>query len=124
ALNLKTPVRAIERGPGGGVLIHFDDATGLRRKALFPAVIVATTTRCMEMLGLTAGSAPATGAVISQPVKAAGRTLHMMDSSKLYLRTRTKFWKDNPRIPQTILTDELPRAVYTLDYPQMDEGVV
>jgi tryptophan 2-monooxygenase len=124
ALHLKTPVRAIERGPGGGVLLHFDYATGRRRKALFPAVIVATTTRCMEMLGLTAGSAPSTGAVISQPVKAAVRTLHMMDSSKLYVRTRTKFWKDNPRIPQTILTDELPRAVYALDYPQMDEGVV
>jgi tryptophan 2-monooxygenase len=118
AVRLRTPVRAVEPAQGG-VRLTFDDPDGRRHSAVYPAVIVATTTRCMEMMGLTANG------LVSRPVKSAVRDLHMMDSSKLYLRTRTKFWKDAPdRIPQTILTDELPRAVYALDYPQMTEGVI
>jgi tryptophan 2-monooxygenase len=118
AVRLRTPVRAVERAPGG-VRVTFDDPDGRRRSAVYPAVVVATTTRCMEMMGLTVSG------LVGQSVKAAVRDLNMMDSSKLFLRTRTKFWKAAPdRIPQTILTDELPRAVYALDYPQTTEGVV
>jgi tryptophan 2-monooxygenase len=118
AVRLRTPVRSVEPA-AGGVRVTYDDPGGRRHSAVFPAVIAATTTRSMEMMGLTAGG------LLSRPVKAAVRDLPMMDSSKLFLRTRTKFWKDAPdRIPQTILTDELPRAVYALDYPQMSEGVV
>jgi tryptophan 2-monooxygenase len=119
AVHLRTPVRSVEPAPRGGVRIAFDDPDGRRRAVVYPAVIVATTTRCMEVMGLTAGG------LVSRPVRSAIRGLHMMDSSKLFLRTRTKFWKADPgRIPQTILTDELPRAVYALDYPQTTEGVV
>jgi tryptophan 2-monooxygenase len=85
----------------------------------------------MEMIGLTVGGrtraqcAAREGAVLSQPVKVAVRNLHLMSSSKLFIRTRSKFWLDDPkRIPQVIQTDELPRAVYALDYPQIKEGVV
>jgi tryptophan 2-monooxygenase len=122
AVRLRCPVRALERAPGG-VLVHLEER-GARRSELFPAVIVATTTRAMELIGLTAGGRRA-GAVLSQPVKVAVRNLHLMSSSKLFIRTATKFWLEAPdRIPQTILTDELPRAVYALDYPQLAEGVV
>ena len=90
----------------------------------FDAVILATTTRSMEVVGLTLP--PAQGPeIVDQDVKVAIRNLHLMDSSKLFIRTRTKFWKDATKnIPQNIQTDELPRGVYTLDYPQTEHGIV
>jgi len=90
------------------------------------AVIVATTTRSMEItLGLTQPDA----AIASADVKNALRELHMIQSSKMFIRTRTKFWlaangDPIPGIPQNIQTDELPRGVYCLDYPQTTNGVV
>jgi tryptophan 2-monooxygenase len=90
------------------------------------AVIVATTTRSMEItLGLTRPGS----AIAPDRVKDALRDLHMIDSSKMFIRTGTKFWLDArggpiPGIPQNIQTDELPRGVYCLDYPQTDNGVV
>ncbi|NJO93642.1 MAG: FAD-dependent oxidoreductase, partial [Hydrococcus sp. RM1_1_31] len=56
--------------------------------------------------------------------KVAVRNLHLMDSSKMFVRTATKFWQKNTNIPQNIQTDELPRGVYALDYPNTDNGVV
>lgn len=42
-----------------------------------------------------------------------------MSSSKLFIRTKRKFWLDDrQRIPQAIQTDELTRAVY---YPGAKE---
>ena len=90
------------------------------------AVIVATTTRSMEItLGLTQPDS----AIASGRARDALRDLHMIGSSKMFIRTETKFWLDGrgdpiPGIPQNIQTDELPRGVYCLDYPQTDNGVV
>lgn len=47
-----------------------------------------------------------------------------MNSSKMFIRTATKFWKADPTIPQNIQMDELPRGVYALDYPQTENGVI
>jgi tryptophan 2-monooxygenase len=103
-----------------------DPPTG---RAEFPAVIVATTTRSMEMMGLTiAPPSDKVSGIISEEEKVALRNLHLMESSKMFIRTAEKFWMDNgqPRtdIPQNIQTDELPRGIYCLDYPQTDNGVV
>jgi tryptophan 2-monooxygenase len=49
----------------------------------------------------------------------------MMNSSKLFIRTATKFWKDPTlNLPQTIQTDELPRGIYCLDYTNTNYGIV
>jgi tryptophan 2-monooxygenase len=85
----------------------------------FPAVVLATTTRVMETLGMTLPDAP-----LVQDVQTAIRDLHMMESSKLFIRTATKFWLTDSTVPQNIQTDQLPRGVYCLDYPQTDSGVV
>ncbi|HEX2092613.1 MAG TPA: NAD(P)/FAD-dependent oxidoreductase [Longimicrobiaceae bacterium] len=85
----------------------------------FEAVILATTTREMEVIGMTLPSSP-----LPQDVQTAIRDLHMMESSKLFIRTQTKFWKTDPSVPSNIQTDQLPRGVYCLDYPQTDYGVV
>jgi tryptophan 2-monooxygenase len=95
----------------------------------YPAVILATTTRSMELLGLTALRQDNTSNVVSESVKTAIRNLHLMESSKLFIRTEKKFWLDDdknpvPGMPQNIQTDELPRGVYCLDYEGTDNGVV
>jgi len=90
----------------------------------FAAVVVATTTRAMEVLGLTPPlPQDNVNNVLTQPAKRGIRNLHLMESSKLFIRTATKFWK-TAGIPQVVLTDELPRAAYCLDYPQTQNGVV
>jgi tryptophan 2-monooxygenase len=96
----------------------------------FAAVILATTTRAMELMGLTpALPQDNVNTVVTPEVKTAIRNLHLMESSKLFIRTGTKFWLDQngqprPDVPQVILTDELPRATYCLDYPWTQNGVV
>jgi tryptophan 2-monooxygenase len=123
ALKVKTSVSAIEYWEGNPVL-HFKDRH-LKPKS-YSSVIVATTTRAMEIMGLTLSTLPRSEKVdiINEQVKNAIRNIHIIDSSKLFIRTRTKFWKDNPNIPQNIQTDELPRGVYTLDYPDTEHGIV
>lgn len=94
----------------------------------FDAVIVATTTRAMSYMGMTLPQTE-TSPPIGEPTEVAIRDLHLTNSSKMFIRTQNKFWLDssgNPRsgFPMTILTDELPRAAYVLDYPTTDNGVV
>ncbi len=89
----------------------------------FHTVIVATTTQSMQMMGLGIGDVP-DETLLADPAENAGiRGLHMTKSSKLFIRTATKFWK-HANLPQNIQTDQLPRGVYCLDYPQTDNGVV
>ncbi|WDE95795.1 FAD-dependent oxidoreductase [Lentisphaera profundi] len=96
---------------------------------LYDAVIVATTTRAMSYMGLSMPMKNTNSAIMSDDVKAAIRNLHITSSSKMFIRTRTKFWlnKDGSlknNFPLTLMTDELPRAAYLMDYPETDEGVV
>src|SRR5262249_49086837 len=94
----------------------------------FWAVIPATTTRSMEVAGLTLptmnGNAPASTQLLQPDARAAVRDLHVISSSKLFIVTENKFWTSDPSIPQNIQTDEMVRGVYCLDYPQTDNGVV
>lgn len=88
---------------------------------IYDSVVVATTTRAMEFMGLTV--APAS--VLPQPQRVAIRNLHLMDSSKLFVLTRTKFWyaENNPYkkdLPANIQTDESLRGLYCLDYDSTD----
>lgn len=102
---------------GGRPVLRFEDPTA--PAPIFDAAIVATTTRAMEVMGLTLNPEP-----LNQETKVALRDLHLMDSSKLFIRTRDKFWKRMSGVPQNIQTDELPRGVYALDYPQTERGIV
>ncbi len=121
----------IESDPSTGQLkLHWlDGRTGKEKVKSFAAVIVATSTRAMEIdMGLTL---PVTSEVdvTSADVKEAIRNSHLMGASKMFIRTKSKFWLDEngkplQNIPQTIQTDELPRQVYCLDYPHTMEGVV
>ncbi len=125
AILLNTPVTAISPGSDGNPLLSYTDpSTGHIVSRSFPAVIVATTTRSMQVMGLTGSAADHSESILEPAVKVAIRNVHHMDSSKMFIRTKTKFWKFDPTIPQNIQMDELPRGVYTLDYPQTENGVV
>ena len=120
AVHLNTPVTAVQYNQlSERAKVIYDGGS-----QEFAAVIVATTTRAMELMGLTqAAPQDNVNTLVTAPVKTAIRNLHLMESSKLFIRTATKFWLDGS-VPQVILTDELPRATYCLDYPQTDNGVV
>lgn len=124
AVRFESPVTRFERA-GGNVTVHFTPADGATTEH-FRAVIVATTSHAMSFMGLTL---PTTGPN-PEPLINAGaadsvRNLPMMNSSKLFIRTKDKFWLDKGKqLPWNIQTDELPRGLYCIDYPQTDNGVV
>ncbi len=100
------------------------------RSDIADSVIVCTTTRAMEFMGLTVDgvtnkNGEITGSVLGQDSKVAIRKLHLMNSSKLFVTTTSKFWyKENNQLgrdlPQNMQTDELMRGLYCLDYDTTD----
>lgn len=117
-----TRVARVEVMPDtAGVTLALDDGTTHG----FDRVIVATTTRAMEMgLNLSdaqIGKAPNKQTTHVEVGEAIDR-VHVVSSTKLFLRTR-KFWT-NPRFPRNILSDTKLPQLYTLDYDEPDSGVV
>jgi tryptophan 2-monooxygenase len=96
----------------------------------FDAVIVATTNRAMQAdMGITLPSRQGCllmPPVLNQDCNTGIQQLHLMNSSKLFVLTRSKFWATDPsqHFPQNIQTDGLVRGLYCLDYPGTDHGVV
>ena len=123
AVRLGCTVTDIACDPGSNPRLTYTNAGGQPVTETFAAIVVATTTRAMEFIGLTLPT-PGGAQAVAEPVRVALRNLHMMSSSKLFIRTETKFWKNGSAIPANIQTDELPRGVYTLDYPDTDQGIV
>lgn len=130
AVRLNSRVSRIERAGNSGALgVYWTDGENRRRSKRFAAVIVAVPTRSMEIdLGLTLPQGNAVD-IGDEDTKNWMRTSYLIGSSKMVIRTKTKFWLDaggQPRsnMPQTIQTDELPRGIYCLDYPHTKQGVV
>ena len=96
----------------------------------FDRVIVATTQRSMEIdsnLGLfDPFTLPEVGNVEpTMPTEVAQsiRDIHIMNSSKVFIRTKDKFWTSLKEGTRCILSDSLSANLYTLDYGG-DYGVV
>ncbi len=115
-------IRKIGKGQAGVYIVSIE---GSKVSINYDAVIVATTTRAMEYLGLTVDGdtkkVVAESAVLKQQQKVALRNLHHINSSKFFVTTKTKFWyKENNisgiDLPSNIQTDELMRGLYCLDY--------
>lgn len=124
AVQFNMTVTSILPNNDGTQQITYRDSNGNYQSLNSSAVIVATTTRSMQIMGLTLPSPRSVPEPIAQDVKAGLRTLHMTSSSKMFVRTPTKFWLDDPAISWNMQTDELFRGLYTLDYPWTDEGVI
>lgn len=131
AVRFNARVTRIENGPDPQQkkVYWTDQVTGEECMDTFAAVVVAVSTRSMEIdlgMSLPVGDEVNIG---DADTKDAMRNLFHTGSSKMLIRTGSKFWLDeNGRqrrdIPQTIQTDELPRGVYCLDYPHTQQGVV
>lgn len=131
----KTAVKRITRftsGPNNGKIVldlQSRGKTDTVPSIFYDAVIVATNAGPMELMGLTlpqpsASQPGVTVDVLQQNAKNAVRNLHIERSSKLFILTKDKFWKKIPGQWANIQTDELFFGMYTLDYPQIDNGVV
>lgn len=118
-------VQAVQPAADGLVQVSF--AGGSPAPRLYNAVIIATTTRSMQIdLGLTD---PPSGMLALNPDQnTAIREIHLMNSSKLFVLTKSKFWVPPPcgeaTLPSNIQTDGLVRGLYCLDYPDSNYGVV
>jgi tryptophan 2-monooxygenase len=92
----------------------------------FDAVILATTTRSMQVdMNITDQGSR----LIPEAVGSAVRQLHLMNSSKLFVLTKSKFWqRPGTHLPSNIQADGLVRGLYCLDYypstPYQGYGVV
>lgn len=100
---------------------------GNLEQLVFDAVVIATTTRSMQVeIGLT--DPPSGTLALNADQNTAIRELHLMNSSKLFVLTQNKFWLppqgQTATLPANIQTDGLVRGLYCLDYPNSDYGVV
>lgn len=111
-------VVSVAGGPSGFVNVTSQNGD------VFPAhaAIIATTTRSMQVdMGLTD---PVSGSPVLDATANTGiREIHLMNSSKLFVLTRTKFWLNTSQ-PQNIQTDGLVRGLYCLNYSASAYGVV
>jgi len=113
---LRTPVDAIERGADG----RFRLKSGATSHDGFDRVVMATTTRAMEMTTNLTESP-----LVARDVARAIRRTHVVSSVKVAARIR-RFW--NPADPadptvRCLLSDDALHQVYTLDYGAPDSGV-
>ena len=79
----------------------------------------------MQVMGLTlptVGMQPKS--LLGTEVMVALRDLNLVNSSKLFVRTPSKFWVNDSNISWNIQTDEMIRGLYTLDYPWTTDGVI
>lgn len=102
-----TPVRSIER-KGGGFALEGDPQT-----TVYDRVIVATTTRAMELTLNLASFAP--NALVSREAARAIVRTHVISSNKVAARIKN-FWSNDPKAVRGLQTDDLVHQVYTLDY--------
>jgi tryptophan 2-monooxygenase len=126
---MKTPIGGLYTTQDGAVLM-VDPAGKPLPGGPFARVIIATTHRAMEIdakLGLFdtfngPGNIPVSPAL--DTAAAAGvRAMHIMNSTKVFLRTESQFWKNKKDMPRVILSDSLSTNLYTLEYGEKT-GVV
>ncbi len=129
-IRMNSKITKINLLKDGDYQLDINALGGEESSSKFDSVIVATTTRAMEFMGLTvdgvSGNAEklsSTSSLLEQGPKDAIRNLHLMNSSKLFVTTTSKFWyaKNNSTgedLPFNIQTDEVLRGLYCLNYDQ------
>lgn len=115
-------VIAVAKDDSGGVKVTYKLNDNVVNK-VFDRVIMATTHRAMEI----DGNLLASGLVTNENNEAI-QSLNLISSSKLFVRTKTKFWlKNGSDYAQNIQSDTLVRGLYCLDYEPNNpdgEGVI
>jgi tryptophan 2-monooxygenase len=122
ALRMNTQVTDVTSKDGKPSLT-LKGADGKSRTEAFDAVIYTGSPRSAEHAKMTLTGADS-DRLLSDPVETAIKQSHLINSSKLFIEVDKQFWKDNPKIPQTIQTDQSLHGAYCLGYPGSDRGVV
>lgn len=111
--HLGTPIDTLSKSNEG-----FELKSDRVRFGLYDRVIVATTTRAMEMTtNLTE-----TPGLLDMHVARAVRRAHVTSSVKVAARIR-RFWQDDPHAIRCLVSDDAVHQVYTLDYGAPDTVV-
>lgn len=115
---LNTPITGVYKQNDQIVLIKQDGSS-----EYFDRVIVATTQRSMDIeMNLSLFNdfdQPIVGPVgptLDAETAQAIRDIHIMNSSKFFIRTATKFWETLEKKTRCILSDSFSSNLYTLDY--------
>jgi tryptophan 2-monooxygenase len=125
------------------VCISTVNGSGELSSAYYDAAVIATTTRSMQVdmditepptIGLSESGKGEVGSgrqmmPITNEQATAVEELHLMNSSKLFVLTQSKFWQPGQvsaeGLLQNLQTDGLVRGLYCLDYgPSTENGVV
>ncbi len=62
--------------------------------------------------------------IFSPDVMQAIRRAHYIRSSKVFVRTRKAFWKQEPHFPLCAITDEITRGTYFFNFEDSESGVI
>jgi tryptophan 2-monooxygenase len=115
-LRLNTPVTQVTPVQQQGARVFTLMANGNEPFTGYDRVIVATTTRAMEVsLNLTRSGRPELPALVSQGVADGIMRTHVTASNKLAARIN-KYWANNPTAPRCLIGDNILHQVYTIDY--------
>jgi len=118
------PVSSIKNVPGGGfrLCVGGSQVPGPDR---YEKVIVATTTRSMELSTDITRFFPGQDGnplVLAPDVSEGIKDVEVIASNKIAARI-PKFWKDDPNAVRTLLTDTAVKQVYTIDYGDPDHAI-
>ena len=103
-------------------VVVYKDKRGTYHRKEYKGVIFTGTVSAAQLVNMT-GKTQTGVYLVSFKVQNAIKNSLMLASSKTYILSKDKFWK-NGKFPACILTDDLPRATYFLDYPQTKRGVI
>ena len=126
-VNLNTKVTGITLDlQSNRPVVQFKTENGEIAQRQFKAVIVATTPPTMQVmhLGMKDATREESKQVLSKEVRRALGNVSMSAASKDFFRTKGKFWKKNPDLPQAIYGSQLLKSLYCFDQPKTDNGVV
>lgn len=104
-------VTAISKTPNGKITVSIAEGSDE-----YEAVIISCSPRALEMniqMDISDGQS-----FFSQRMWTAIRNVHMMNSGKVFIRTKTAFWNEKPHDPDTLhctLTDLPSQTVYLFD---------
>jgi tryptophan 2-monooxygenase len=117
SVNPNTPIASIMQAPSGGFNLTTSPLRGpVQTLGPFDRVIIATTTRAMELTTNVTSYAPQPNSpLLAADVSQAIMRTHVVSSNKVAVEINN-FWSNNANAVRALQTDTLCHQVYTLDY--------
>lgn len=123
ALHLNLPVVLFDYNTKTkNTIIVTKNKEGKLERLEYPAVIYTGSTGAAHLLNIT-NKTESGVYLIEEPVREAIKHSPMLAFSKTYICTDKKFWK-RTNLPVCILSDEITKSTYFIDYPTTKKGVI